>query len=180
MEAWFRLAAEAARGTTAAQEALNALMQAGTPEEFMQRMTQLAPGAGAGAGAGIGSHADASVTRMWEEWWRMMGFVPRTRYLELLEENDSLRRRLRAAEASIEQLRAQQDASHNFQQGAQQASEQVQKATQAWEDVFQQMLDAQSQWMQRWSDGEQRGEQKEANDPTDDAPSPRDDAAPPT
>jgi hypothetical protein len=145
MEAWFRLVAEAARGTATAQETLSSLAQASTPEEFARRMAQVMPGA-------PGAYDERSAARLWEEWWRMMGFMPRTRYLELLEENDTLRRQLREAELTIERLRSAGQSQQKRQQQVQKSAEQIQQATQAWENMFQQMLGAQSHWMQSWAE----------------------------
>jgi len=144
MDAWFRLMRETARNATTAQETFGSLTKAATPEELARHMAQMA----AGTSSGLNEN---ELMRMWEDWWRAMGVVPRSRYLELLEENDALRRQLREAEQTIERLRT-------AGRTADKSTAQVQQAAQAWENMFQQMLDAQSQWMQAWA--EQRSEQK--------------------
>ena len=103
MQAWFDLVVEASKGTQEARDAFQALSKAsGNPEALRHWMAKFMPAALAATDT-----ANPEAVEEWlEESWRMMGVVPRSRYLELLEKNDQLQRRLEKAEATIKRLRA--------------------------------------------------------------------------
>src|SRR5215470_14305131 len=98
-EAWFTLMAEAMRGTKEAQEAFQSLSK-GTldPADLNRWIATFMPGLGSSA-----AREQPGGPEQWlEDWWRMMGVVPRARYLELLEKYDTLTRRLEQARETIE------------------------------------------------------------------------------
>lgn len=135
LEAWFTLMAEAVRGTAEAQEAFKALTEASTkPEELQRWQAKFMPPAGA--------VVKPEAFEEWlEEWWRMMGVVPRSRYLDLLERHEALRLRLEKAEETIRSLRAMMG------QGQEQ---EAQKLVNLWETMLQESLKAQAEWMRAW------------------------------
>jgi predicted DNA-binding protein (UPF0251 family) len=132
MENWFKLMAEAMRGTRDAQEALQSLPSTNNPAELTAWMMRWMP-------AGTANAPDAF--REWlEDWYKMMGVVPRSRYLEALERCDQLRVRLEEAEATIKRLQPTPGAN----------LDEAQKAMDAWQSTMQATLKAQSEWMQRF------------------------------
>lgn len=135
LEAWFTLMAEAVRGTAEAQEAFKALTEASTkPEELQRWQAKFMPPAGAAV-------KPEAFEEWLEEWWRMMGVVPRSRYLDLLERHEALRLRLEKAEETIRSLRAMMG------QGQEQ---EAQKLVNLWETMLQESLKAQAEWMRAW------------------------------
>lgn len=137
MEAWFRLMADAMRGVQSAQEAMGAFAQLPTDAAAMQRWMDLyMPGM-----AVPGTHAfDAWL----EEWYRTVGMVPRSRYLEALARMDELERRLRQADETIRTLRdlvAGQDA----------RQETAQEVMDVWNRMMEETLKAQSRWLESWT-----------------------------
>jgi hypothetical protein len=106
MEAWFTLMAEAMKGTKEAQQAFQSLSKATLdPADLNRWMGTFMPGLASSA-----APQQAEGPEQWlEDWWRMMGVVPRARYLELLEKYDTLTRRLEQARETIEKMRAALD-----------------------------------------------------------------------
>ena len=83
--------------------------------------------------------------REWmQEWWKMMGVVPRSQYLELLERYDVLRTRLEEAEATIQRLRATL--------GVKGQEKQANEILDHWETATHAALKAQSEWLRTWTD----------------------------
>ena len=83
--------------------------------------------------------------REWiEDWWKVMGVVPRARYLELLERSEVLRARLGEAEATIQRLRATV--------GVKGQETQANEILDVWETTIQNTLKAQNEWLQTWTD----------------------------
>lgn len=164
LEAWFTLIAEAMRGTKEAQEAFRALSEMpANSEEFSRWMARFMP-------AAVSSTANfqpEAVEAQLEEWWRMMGVVPRSRYLELLERCDTLQRQLDRAEATIKELRARLS-------GRDKEGEATQKAMDMWSAVTEEMLRGQIEWMKTWTatperdDSEADNEEHSAPDETGD------------
>ncbi len=146
LEVWFTLMAEAARGTGEAQEAFKALTEASTDPEALKRwQARFMPLAGAAA--------KPEAFEAWlEDWWRVMGVVPRSRYLELLEQNDQLRRRLEKAEETIHNLRAML---------GQEPEQEAQKMVNLWETMLQESLKAQAEWMRAWVAATEKEEEKD-------------------
>jgi hypothetical protein len=136
MEAWFRLIAEAMRGTAEAQAAVRSLTESATdPEEMARWMVRFLP-------PGTDTSGYAAFGEWLEEWWRMMGFVPRSRYLELLERYEILRARLEEAERTIQHLRAML--------GVRGQEEEARKVLDLWETALQETLKTQAEWMRTW------------------------------
>src|SRR6266851_4372821 len=98
-EAWFRLLAEAARGTVAAQQTLRSLAEGGlSPDKLVGRIAAFLP-------AGVPAPSAETVEQWMEDLWATAGVVPRARHLELLERHEALRARLEEAEVMIQRLR---------------------------------------------------------------------------
>lgn len=142
MEAWFTLMAEAMKGTKESREAFQRLSKiSGNPEEMSRWMAQFMPAAAAST-----ANLKPDAFEEWmEESWRMMGVVPRARYLELLEKYDALQRKLDKAEETIQSLRARLD-----NKGQQEAD--AQKMADIWGSMMQDTLKAQTEWMRTWAE----------------------------
>jgi hypothetical protein len=136
METWLILMAEAMRGTAEAQEAFKSLTTASSsPEELKQWLARFMPFAGTTA-------ATPELFEDWlEEWWKAMGVVPRSRYLELLERYEILRTRLEKADETIHKLRAMLGKDHE---------QDAQKILNLWDTMLQESLKAQAEWMRTW------------------------------
>ena len=147
MSAWLRLMAEAMQGTAEAQEAVRAFADtAGKPEDAQRWLKQFMPGLNPTI------PLDPTAYEAWlEDTWRMMGVVPRKRYLELLEKCDTLERHLAKAEKTIADLRARLDT-----QGQQ--AESTQQVMNMWGSMVEDTLKVQTEWMQNWSKPNQAGE----------------------
>jgi hypothetical protein len=140
LEAWYTLMAEAMRGTGEAQEAFNALSEmSSTPEEFNKWMAQFMPGL-----AGSMKMQPEGFEEQMETWWRMMGVVPRARYLDLLEKCDTLERKLEKAEKTIESLRQRLGVQE-------QQEEDTKKVMDMWGNIMQDTLKTQTEWMKAWT-----------------------------
>lgn len=136
MEAWFTLMAEAMKGAEA-QEAFKSLAEASTnPETLQQWQARFMPRAGASA-------TPEAFEEWLEEWWKMMGVVPRSRYLELLERYEALRLRLEKAEETIHQLRATL--------GGKGSEQDAQKLLDLWEAMLKESVKAQAEWLRTWA-----------------------------
>ncbi len=139
MEAWFTLWAEAMRGAQQAQDAWDAWAKlTGAPEDLQRWMRDYMPKA-----------AEAMTSpeqfEAWvAEWQRMAGVVPRSQYLEALAKNAELERKLKAAEATIESLRALLAAQGSGAEGAKQVAD-------AWNKLMDETLRTQSEWLRAWT-----------------------------
>jgi len=139
MEAWLRLISEAMRGTADAQEAVKLLSGASaSPEEMTRWMTRFMP-------AGVGGTKPEVFSEWNETWWRTMGFVPRSRYLELLEKYEMLRSRLEKSEETIRKLEPMLNTTK--EQG-----EEAKKVLNLWETMLKDTLNTQAEWMRTWQD----------------------------
>ncbi len=156
MDAWFRLMAEAMRGSSDAQAALKALgATPWTPEALAGWMAQYLPlGAVPANPAAFGASL--------EDLWRMMGLVPRSRYLELLERYEALRTRLEEAEVTIQRLRALLE--ERGREG------EARTVLDLWAQSVEATLQAQRAWMRTWTSPAQPGSQ--ARDTERQAPTP--------
>ena len=141
VEAWLALVSSAMKGTVEAQEALKSLASAATSQAELSRwVTRFLPG--------IGTGPDAVAFGSWlEDWWKAMGVVPRSRYLELLEKYEETRRRLDQAEQTIRGLQA-----------AISAGQDATRLIDQWQALFTESLQAQSNWLRSWSPTEKREE----------------------
>jgi hypothetical protein len=137
LEAWHRLMAEAVRGTGEGREALKSLAESPTtPDDLARWWARFMP-------AGVARSRPEAFEAWLEEWWKLMGVVPRSRYLELLERCELLRSRLQEAESTISRLRAvvgvrgqEQEARRTLDLGAKALAE---------------TLKAQTEWMRLWT-----------------------------
>jgi hypothetical protein len=140
MESWFRLMMEAMRGSTEAQEALWSLNNTSMSQDNMMRwMTQFMPS----AASSLANPGQTQVFGEWiEQWWRMMGVVPRYRYLDALERNENLRIRLEECEKSRKMPGLP---------GMTEQTEEAQKtAMNLWGSMVEDTLKMQSEWMRNW------------------------------
>ncbi|MCB0170075.1 MAG: hypothetical protein KDI02_19235 [Anaerolineae bacterium] len=138
-EVWLRLMGDAMRGTADAQRAIRSLGEAPTsPDQMTRWLTQFMPGMSAGT-------TPAAMEDWLEDSWRMMGVVPRYRYLELLERHELLRTRLEKAEKEIRNLRKTTFAGDVPKQEAQ-------KVLDFWENMLQETIQMQSGWIRSWTD----------------------------
>ena len=164
MGAWFNLMAEAMKGTKESQEAFQRLSKiSGDPAEVSRWLTQFMP-----AAAAASANLQPEAFEEWmEESWRMMGVVPRPRYLELLEKCDTLQRKLDKAEEAIQNLRGRLD-------NKDQQEVDAQKMADIWGTMMQDTLKAQSEWMRTWTEANQPATPDQGSDiaeEPDDTPS---------
>jgi len=146
MEAWFTIMTETAKGmaettkgTTQAQETLKLFPQSTIKSDELNEwmLKFMTPGAMTHPndfGAG------------YEEWCRMVGLVPRSRYLELLERYEVVRNRLEEAEEKIRSLQSML--------GVKGQEEEAKKVLDLWGTTLEKTLQAQSDWMKAWSTSE--------------------------
>lgn len=132
VRAWSRLMATAVRDTTELQQALQNREEKMHPAEWLARWMRQndLPGAP--------SDPDDLSDEWLEQWYRMMGVVPRSRYLRLLERHEKLRDELEAATRRIERLRNRSDAP---------PQEAANEALRYWQQTLEDTLEAQSQWL---------------------------------
>lgn len=137
MEAWYRLMAEAVRaGGDVSKTMPNASKEAaGPPSEWLARWMQEQglPGAP--------PPPDEMSDDWLEQWYQMMGVVPRQRYLKALERNERLREKLEEANRRIERLGGAAAASQSQEQAAE-------EMLNYWKQSMEETLDAQKRWMQ--------------------------------
>ena len=143
LEAWYILMAEATRGSAEAQEAFQALSKmSGNPDDMNRWMTQFMPGAVSSA---TRFTPDAFEGQL-EDWWRLMGVVPRARYLDLLEKCDTLQRKLDKAEETIESLRKRAGGG-----SSQPSGEETKQVLDMWSSMMGETLKTQNEWMKAWT-----------------------------
>jgi len=156
MEFWLRLMSDAMRGAADAQKAIRLLGEMPmTPDQLTRWMAQFMPVAA----------AQTSKPEMLGDWledtWRMMGVVPRYRYLELLERCELLRRRLEQAEKTIQKMR-------KATSGGKMPEQEVQQVLDMWEGMLQETLSMQAEWMRGWTSTDRPAEKgEEPENPTD-------------
>ncbi len=135
LEAWFNLMSEAMRGSADAQHLMKTLSSSTTAsEETMRMMMRFMP-------PGMVPLQPEAFTEWIEEWWRMMGVVPRHRYLELLERYELLRTRLEESERTSRRLQSMI---------GEKRQEEAQKVLDLWGSTLEETLKAQSEWMRAW------------------------------
>lgn len=135
MEAWFNLMTEAMRGSSDAQQVVRSLSSASLISDDTMRMMMrfMPPGM---------SPLPPEVFGEWlEDWWRMMGVVPRHRYLELLERYELLRSRLEESEKTTRRLQSMM---------GEKRQEEAKKVLDFWGSTLEETLKAQSEWMRAW------------------------------
>jgi hypothetical protein len=148
-EAWFRLLAEAARGTRAAQGTLRGLAEGQlAPEKLARRIAGWLP-------EGIAPPSAEKLAQWSEDLWSTIGVVPRSRYVELLERYEALRARLEEAEVTIRRMKRL--LSEKGYEGD------VQKLLDLWSSAVGETLKSQGEWMRGLigAAGEERDEEVE-------------------
>jgi hypothetical protein len=138
-EAWFRLLADAARGTRTAQSTIRSLADGElTPEKLTRQISRWLP-------AGV-APPSADLLKQWtEDLWSTIGVVPRSRYVELLERYEALRARLEEAEVTIRRLkRLLSEKGHEGD---------AQKVLDLWSNAVGETLKSQAEWMRTWIGG---------------------------
>jgi hypothetical protein len=137
LEAWFTLVNEAMRGAQEARQALKSLAEnSASLEDLSHWLATFMPN--------VHPAAPPETFETWlEEWWRVMGVVPRARYLELLERCDALQRRLERAEETIQNLKTLP--------GSQGQDEEARQALDLWSSMLAETLKTQTEWMKAWT-----------------------------
>ncbi|HZJ03725.1 MAG TPA: hypothetical protein VFE20_08665 [Thermoleophilia bacterium] len=108
LEAWLRLSADAVRGAGQAKEAIQMLGQGPvSPDAMAAWMQAWMPQAGGATGAAKPAESPPveEFQGVVEEWWKGLGVVPRSRYLEAVRLCEELRARLEEAEQTVKHLR---------------------------------------------------------------------------
>lgn len=138
MEAWFNLVAEAMKETHDTKNVFQSLSEmSGKAEEMSQWAAKFMPMASNFSGK-------PDVFEEWlEESWQIMGVVPRSHYLDLLEKNDSLQRKLEKAEATIQRLEARLKENKH--------SDDPSEAMEVWNTMVEDALKSQTEWMRNWT-----------------------------
>lgn len=146
IEAWFTILAEASRGTNQAQEALKFFPKdTARPDEMSRWMTKfMSPNL---------ANASGDFGEWYENWCRMMGFVPRSRYLELLERYEILRNRLEDSEKKVRSLQSMM--------GIKGQEEEAKKVLDIWGSTLEKTLSAQTEWMKAWTTSHDKDEPKD-------------------
>ena len=143
-EAWFRLLAEAVRGTRAAQATIRSLADGNLTPDKLAR--QNAEGVGACLLEATTGASREALTQWTEELWSTIGVVPRSRYVELLERYEALRARLEEAEVTIRRLkRLLSEKGHEGD---------AEKLLDIWSTAVGETLKSQADWMRTWIGGQ--------------------------
>jgi hypothetical protein len=135
-EAWFRLLADAARGTRAAQSTLRRFAQGQlTAQRVARQLARFLP-------AGVNPPRPEAIQQWTEHLFKTLGVVPRSRHLELLERYEALRIRLEEAEVTIQRLkRLLSESGHEGD---------AQKLLDIWSNAVGETLRSQTEWMRGW------------------------------
>ncbi|NJO04250.1 MAG: hypothetical protein HC876_01190 [Chloroflexaceae bacterium] len=134
LETWIRLLSEVSRGSTDAVDTMKLLTSTPTsPDDMLRLMRRFMP-------TGTSMVPGEALTNWMEEYWRMMGVVPRHRYLELLERNEDLRRRLDVAEKKIQQIR-------QMKETTEQTTEEAQRVVGMWTTLMAETIRSQTEWL---------------------------------
>jgi len=151
-EAWFRLLADAARGTRTAQSTLRSFAQGQLTAEGVARgLARFLP-------AGVAPPAPATIQQWTENLYQTVGVVPRARHMELLERYEALRLRLEEAEVTIQRLkRLLSESGHEGD---------AQKLLDIWSNAVGETLRSQTEWMRGWLAGDERPDDDEAPEET--------------
>ncbi len=133
---WSRFLAGTASSSPDMREALMALGRVGNPEELATWAARFAP-------RDMGSMGSATANEWLERSWETMGFVPRARYLKLLEHSERLRRQVEEAETTIRDLRALLASTGQ--------SEEARRIFTNWEGPMRESVQAYTDWVKAWS-----------------------------
>ncbi len=160
LEAWYTLMAEATRGSAQAQEAFQSLSKmSGSPDDMNRWMAQFMPGV-----ASTTRFTPDAFEDQLEDWWRLMGVVPRARYLDLLEKCDTLQRKLDKAEETIENLRKRVSGS-----SSQPGGEETKQVLDMWSSMMGETLKTQTEWMKAWTAANTGTDDPEGEESADEA-----------
>lgn len=140
LQAWLTLLEEATKGTQQAQDAFKTLpMAAATPDAWQQWMNSFIPALNTPSAT-----TQPEAFEAWlEEWWQMMGVVPRSRYLELLERHEQTQLKLDKAQATIATLQ-------NMLNSKEQHQEDAKKVVDMWGTMLEETVKTQGEWMRAW------------------------------
>ena len=145
-ELWLRMTADAVRGADDAQRALDALGKAPlSPASLEAWMKLWLPRDEQGTATGISRTEVSDFHTMLENWWQMLGVVPRYRYDELSTHYAELKQRLEDSEKTVRRLRK----TLGTEGGQAEASDMLD----AWEELTERTLATQAEWTQRWMQG---------------------------
>lgn len=156
MEAWYRLMAEAVR--TGNDMSASMPKGEGPPVEWLANWMRDhdLPGA---------PPTPNEVSDDWlEQWYQMMGVVPRRRYLKVLDRNEQLRQQLEEANRRIERLGGAAATSQNQGKAAEEMFD-------YWKQSMEDTLNAQKRWMRSLGQDQNQDQKKQAKDDTSDADS---------
>jgi hypothetical protein len=145
VELWLRITADALRGTDDAQRAIGALGEGPLSPSSLGAWMDLWLAKGKPSGGGISAAEVAEFHTMLEDWWRLLGVVPRYRYDELNRHYEELRSRLEDSERTVRRLR------RALGQGGAQAE--ARSVLDSWENLTEQTLATQSEWARHWMQG---------------------------
>jgi hypothetical protein len=148
MDAWFRMMGDAMAGANVSQGAIRALSEAVASQQSLDLWMRqyMSPS--------VWSTTTPKVFQdSLESMWRLMGFVPRYRYLELLERYDILRVKLEEAEDNIKHLR-----DLLAMQGRIAEANDLLKT---WESTLDETIKAQTAWMNAWMPSDPPAEEEE-------------------
>lgn len=154
---------DAMRGNTDAQEAFRSLTNSSNSQGQMMRwMTQFMPTV---ASAGMSNVGMTESFSQWiEEWWRMMGVVPRYRYVEALERAEHLRIRLENCEKT--------QSLTGMPSAMTEQTEQMQKnAMNVWGSMFDETMKMQAEWMRNLQGQANKEEAETTPAPASETPS---------
>jgi gas vesicle protein len=159
MEAWYRFMAEAVRETSDAQAFFDKYAQGQPPAEWLAKWMKQSQT------AGEPPSPDEMPDEWLEQWYKMMGVVPRSRYLKLLERHEKLRQDLDAARKKIEQMGG------SFETKEQQAA--AEEIMNLWKSTFDKTMQAQSEWMQSFSKASDKKSDASGHEEAEDDDAPR-------
>jgi hypothetical protein len=145
VEMWLRMTADAVRGTDDAKRALGALGEGPLSPPSLEAWMKLWLAPGGQSGSTVSSSEVTEFHTMLEDWWRLLGVVPRYRYDELDKHYAELKRRLEESERTVHRLR------RALGQGGEQAE--AKSMLDAWETLTEQTLASQSEWTRQLLQG---------------------------
>ena len=135
------MTADALRGADDAQRAVGALGQSPmTPTALEAWMKLWLPQASPAKGLSAVEVSDFHA--LLENWWLLMGVVPRYRYDELERQYQELKKRLEDSEKTVRRLRRAL--------GTEGGQAEARDMLDAWENLTQETMAAQSEWTRRW------------------------------
>jgi hypothetical protein len=152
MQTWFNLMNEMMKGNSEARETVKSITgTSARPDEILRLMTRFMP-------QGVGPVPGEVLNESLEEYWRMMGVVPRYRYLELLERYEQLRLRMEELERANRQFQPMLNTSAQ--------PEEARKVFDMWGSMLQETLKAQQEMMRSFT-GQAADSSKQADEGTE-------------